>query len=56
MTCSECHREHLIEGQVSVDGYVIPMVWHESTVEIMCRFGKLGILKPEDDRLVEPDE
>jgi len=48
-------REHVIEGEIRVDGYVIPIAWIEVTVGLMCRHGKLGI-EPEGPKpLDEPD-
>ncbi|HZP39237.1 MAG TPA: hypothetical protein VFE48_22335 [Methylomirabilota bacterium] len=60
MTCDACGREHEIRGSLIVDDLVIPPVWVEVLVEIMCKRGKLGHVTPQDlgldPGLVEPDE
>jgi hypothetical protein len=47
MTCSECGREHVIEGRLVVDGAVIPVTWLEVLAELLCRHGKLVLVEPD---------
>ncbi len=57
MTCGECGREHALTGEVFVDGTLIPIAWHEVTVEVLCKHGLLRA-RPEpvgEAAMVEPD-
>jgi hypothetical protein len=54
MICDACGREHVIEGEILIDGTRVPEQWFECLVETMCSHGKLRTVEPEGD-LVEPD-
>ncbi len=56
-TCDECKGEHVLTGQVLVDGVVVPHAWVEVVVEMFC---KHVLLRPEPEptgeaAMVEPD-
>ncbi len=53
MICSECGREHVITGEIRVDGVVLHPALIETDVEIACKHGWL-IPKPERDERIAP--
>jgi len=42
MICDHCGAEHVLAGEIWVDGLIVPRGWIETLAELLCKHGKLG--------------